>query len=562
LNELKQDGYNVLHVINVFGSELTKLIKESYIFININYNSSKYLDVCTLNEAVMSLDTHIVSEESDLTIVKNKYSERIYFTKKEDILKTVKKALKIGNKMVKKFDADIFNEEVKCNLGYLYKECIFVICNNFGGGSIKFIKDISDYYKVNITFIMSKNELLSSNLSNKSIILIQSFLFTDIEVDNIIDIYNKSNCKIILPIHDWYWFVFPYNNTYEHNIHYKYLSDMVVPEKTKLLFSICDKIICPSKFVFDIIISKFPYNNVYLQEWLDYDYKSYINIKPNIKSIYNNVINIGVLHEYHICKGKEMIDYLYHNFKKYKNYTINYFIIGLNIPKYNETEFFEYIEKYNIHSLLILNKWGETYCYSLSKSLMSGLPILYNNIGSFKDRIPHFDKYIINTSKEQNYKNNNILNNNFKKYIHYIIKNNGTYRKIDYNFSIKSNLLFDSIFLSSKKNVLGISKYAVYFPQFHEFKENNQNFYEGFTDIVNLCKLNYSKKDTPNLSLLDLKETKDYNIIKNDSLISKQFDLIDKYDIDGFAVYYYWFDINNITNKNTIMYDAINKLLN
>ena len=43
---------------------------------------------------------------------------------------------------------------------------------------------------------------------------------------------------------------------------------------------------------------------------------------------------------------------------------------------------------YFIHSLLFLSKWGETYCYSLTHALRSGISILYSDIGAFSERIP------------------------------------------------------------------------------------------------------------------------------------------------------------------------------
>ena len=47
---------------------------------------------------------------------------------------------------------------------------------------------------------------------------------------------------------------------------------------------------------------------------------------------------------------------------------------------------------------------GETWCYSLTKALISNLPIIYNDIGAFKTRIPkNIEKYIINSTKEDNY---------------------------------------------------------------------------------------------------------------------------------------------------------------
>ena len=108
--------------------------------------------------------------------------------------------------------------------------------------------------------------------------------------------------------------------------------------------------------------------------------------------------------------------------------------------------------------------------------------------------------------------------------------------------------------------------FPVYFPQFHSIKENNINFYEDYTDITNLDMINKSRKDNlidcPNKDLLKLNETLDYNLIKNEELIDNQINLLDTYNLNGFAMYYYWFSKNTITNENKIMYDVIKKFLN
>jgi len=90
LNELTRAGYNVLHVTNVFGTSLTKLISQSRIFLNIHHSNSKSLETCRLNEAVMSTDTHIISERGNCEEL---YEGRVIFVEKEDILKTVKEVL-------------------------------------------------------------------------------------------------------------------------------------------------------------------------------------------------------------------------------------------------------------------------------------------------------------------------------------------------------------------------------------------------------------------------------------------------------------------------------------
>ena len=54
--------------------------------------------------------------------------------------------------------------------------------------------------------------------------------------------------------------------------------------------------------------------------------------------------------------------------------------------------FFDINIKYNIHCLTYLSIVGESLCYSLTKGLVSQLPIFYNNIGTFDERVDKFIK--------------------------------------------------------------------------------------------------------------------------------------------------------------------------
>lgn len=137
LFELTNAGYNVLHVTNVFGEELTKLISESRIFINIHCNESRSLETCRLHEAVMSKDTYIISEKSGVPEVDKIYEGRVIFTEKEDILKTVKTLLNINDKdndkdykniNICKFNNVKLNENFINNLINFYRE---PMSNNF-----------------------------------------------------------------------------------------------------------------------------------------------------------------------------------------------------------------------------------------------------------------------------------------------------------------------------------------------------------------------------------------------------------------------------------------------
>ena len=113
----------------------------------------------------------------------------------------------------------------------------------------------------------------------------------------------------------------------------------------------------------------------------------------------------------------------------------------------------------------------------------------------------------------------------------------------------------------SNNSLADMLKYAIYFPQFHKIKENDVNFYPGYTDIINLRDLNIPNKETPSHKELYINSINDYDYIVNKNLIKNQIKLLHKYNIDGFATYHYWFSENSITGNRMIMEEVNTKLL-
>jgi hypothetical protein len=309
---------------------------------------------------------------------------------------------------------------------------VIIINHNNIGGSYKWIEDLQNQYEFTINKVNSleslNNTFSSYSVTRNTILIIQSFLYTDITINHIKDLYQLYLFKIIIPIHDWYWFVYPLCKGFSSEIHNKYLSidnSFIIDDKVLDLFKVCYKIICPSKFVFDIIKPFYSNSNLYISQWIDYDLNNMKDYSILKNAISNYTINIACLTDPSECKGQEQVEYLQKNVSS----CINFMIINETIPRYQDDllAFNLYIEKYNIHGLLHLNKWGETYGYALTKSLLSGLPILYNNIGSFKERIPkNEEKYVINGETETDYSNMELLTKHFMTFIDYIITNNGS----------------------------------------------------------------------------------------------------------------------------------------
>jgi hypothetical protein len=451
---------------------------------------------------------------------------------------------------------------------------VYIIHNIYGGGTLKYKNDIKAKYKhVNFVEVSNKKKLDSIKFNVNDILLVQQLLFTDLTPTDILNIKYKYSIKIIISIHDFCWITNVVNNyPKDAYYHWSYLVPNLKIHGTIIeLFAHADLIIHPSQFTYETYQKWFPTNNFIVSYHNDYlvDYST-----KRIPPIINNQINVGVMHEYMEYKGSEVISYLVKNITHYEDYNLNYFIVGKSVGIYQEDEFYEFVKKYNIHFLLLLNKWGETYCYSLTKYINSGLPILYNNIGACKYRIPpnveHYKKVIDN---EKQYNNINILiGEKMKDMLDYIIKENGKYNKENTSSIIQYSLLFENLFNFDAQIInyshvhSKVKPFCIYFPQFHTLLENNKNYYSGMTDITNLQ--TYLKENpnihnlmTPSKEILKLSEPFKYDLTDS-ALIQRQVDIAKSFGIYGFATYYYWFSVNSITNKHLIMENCFNNFFN
>ena len=451
---------------------------------------------------------------------------------------------------------------------------VYIISNINGGGTLKYKNDIkSKYTNINFIDVSNKRTLNDIIFNVNDVLFVQQLLFSDIVPQDIINIVHKYGSKIIISIHDFCWITneldnYPTNSYY----HSAYLNPNIkIHDDIIKLFVRADLIIHPSYFTYHAYGRWFPTDNFIISYHNDYmvDYST-----KSVPHIYDRQINIGVMHEYMEYKGSEAITYLLDNISHYKGYKLNYLIVGKTIGVYKEDEFHEHIKKYNIHCLLLLNKWGETYCYSLTKYINSGLPILYNNIGACKHRIPpnveHYESVIDNEADYSNIEA--FIGKKLYGLLDYIIRENGKYNKNNTSNIIHYSTLFNNLFNTDIRTInysrahAKVKPFCIYFPQFHQVAENNHNYYQGMTDITNLRayltqNANRHNLMTPSQKILNLPDTFEYNLTDS-SLIQRQVDIAKIFGIYGFAVYYYWFSVNSITNRNLIMENCFNKFFN
>ncbi len=336
----------------------------------------------------------------------------------------------------------------------LGKKRVFIIHNNRNGGVEKYVNDITNLYNKNeYIFIENKEMLYKHNYCSSDLLFIQNLLSCDITIEDIISLYNTFQYKIIIAIHDFIW-ICKEQNKYTNDIPSAYLNDnILVSNEVKQLLLLADKLIMNSQFTYDVYSKYFDSSNFTL--CYPNDYKIQVGIK-NIPKIKNDCINIGIFSPLCKFKGERYVHYLKENFECD---TIHFQIVGQNIPYYNEVDFYEYIRKYNINGFLLLNEWGETYGYLLTKIINSGLPLLYNNFGAVKERLngtqekqEHYFKVYDNEYNngvndiEPEY---SVLDSQFNNFVEYINTNHGTVEDMNEDFTIVTRPVYDELFMQT-----------------------------------------------------------------------------------------------------------------
>ena len=371
----------------------------------------------------------------------------------------------------------------------------FIICGIQEGGVSKYVTDLKNHYP-NIFIIRNKHELFSHSFTENDTVMVQPLLFTNIQPTDLITLKKKVSFKLIICIHDFVWF---HNTDYE----FIYLKPTGVPYQVKELFGLADFVIHPSIFtkkLYEFIHHRaviHPHNDIVIQK------------NKNIPPIQNKIV-IGVPHSFTNYKGKENIIRLM-KYTEYKGLSIDFLITGVNTPNYTEENWPDFYSK--VHCLLHLNKWGETYCYALSKSLASGLPILYNNIGAFKERIPTAEHYFKVIEDESEYVDEKKLTTTFETMLDYIITNHGKYNDKTYDTTIHYNKLYNFIFHSIPIHIILTSTINVNENKICLFQRNKaeriQTYLKSIQNWLNHTNFYITLVENSNADFPELKKIKE-----------------------------------------------------
>jgi len=453
----------------------------------------------------------------------------------------------------------------------LFKKFILIVdFNNIGGGTTFFLNTIVSKYKSHQTFLIIRKTSRGITLNINEEYKIENVFsyencidFLKMNRDKIIKIFVNHNLKYDCVFID---FLFELSKevisiTHDYSNLFKnpqpLFEELHNPTKENMYEIDINKF---TTLLTQNNINKLVFNKYYHKNIIDINMPDYFKSDKLINTNNKNTV-IGIIGNITHIKGFYVLKKIQ---EMYPNYT--FIVFGIEVtntiisyPYTSVEELNILLETYKPNMLLELSIWPETYSYTLTMSMLTKLPIIYlkKQFDSvIENRLSNYKAYSFQHLKELE-----MLFINCKQNYLYTISPYIYYDKLwDYLF-ITNDAKRSNNLTRTKNN---IKPYFVYFPQFHVFKENNTSFYEGYTDVTNLKLLKDSKLEnveTPSFSEYNLNSVLDYNLL-NHSIIQKQIDIISDYNMNGFAMYYYWFSLNTITNKNMIMENVINQFFN
>ena len=459
---------------------------------------------------------------------------------------------------------------------------VFYISQTGAGGSQKYIQDLKTHYSVygiNFYALPSKAAVQAASYKFRQgdILIFQYVLYTDFTFDDVREIVREYQLRLIIPIHDKYFINGNEDADYAYDPIIHRAEAKEIPETKRRLLAEAEHIIFPSKFIYDVFKRYLNLPSMVVVPHIDEPLHRHDFVPPIKRSL-----NIGIITEASECKGLDMLERLFET-SKHKKLDVKFFMYNeyageapavTTRGRYSEKDIYRKLVKDKIHGLLFLNSMPETYCFALTKGINSGLPFVYTQLGAVMERMATEDssKYIPTDNKD--------LHEKFGILLDYIMAHAGTGGKgnlmsLAHKMNVVLPKFYDRLFFENRASILErvqrnhdrfvdkfkdvhrkIQPYAIYFPQFHPIAENNANFYEGFTDMVNLIG---AKAEDPTL-LTPLKNLLGFYDLKEETdIIPTQISLAKSYGMYGFAIYYYWFSHNSITNKHMVFEEVIDR---
>jgi len=221
-------------------------------------------------------------------------------------------------------------------------------------------------------------------------------------------------------------------------------------ENFKYLCSRCSTLIFPCTSTLSAYCKYVPmqeyHNKIHVVPHMDKRIHHSFLVIPKVKDTLR-IAFIGHFTEYKGCKifmdlSKYITNYTYRLHKETSTYTIEYHVYG-NVDEKIDVQGYEHIHFHGeyssstiipqlhqdeIHGIFHLSIFEESYCYALTESINSGIPIIHNERGSFYFRLKENKKYHKYHTIEDYY-----------TFLIYILRNQGVYLYEEISPTIQPN---------------------------------------------------------------------------------------------------------------------------
>uniref|UniRef100_A0A6C0LFW4 Glycosyl transferase family 1 domain-containing protein n=1 Tax=viral metagenome TaxID=1070528 RepID=A0A6C0LFW4_9ZZZZ len=294
----------------------------------------------------------------------------------------------------------------------IYTGTIFHLSHNFGGGTAVYIENckkiFNTYNHIVVTIIDNDSIRINDNnlpykdleklINTSDILIVHSLLFDNRETNNnelsynLLNLVRSVDCIKLFIAHDYFLL-----NPNKPN-----------PLKSEMPKNIETNFVNNTLSIFDKVI--FNSSNCY-KNYLSYlnkiDNALLLNNIPDINFYKERIFpykkekyTIGLIGEIRCPhKGKFLANKIITMFNAKFGEKYHFVILGnydiqhpnlTTTGRYKNEEIFSMIKNYDIDYFLFVSTFEETYSFTLSIALHTGLPIIFNDIGSYSERLVNY----------------------------------------------------------------------------------------------------------------------------------------------------------------------------
>jgi hypothetical protein len=278
---------------------------------------------------------------------------------------------------------------------------VFYISETRTGGSLKYIQDLQRHYTIRgVSFwrLSCRRRAiaeLQERARPKDVLIFQYLLNTDFSFGDIAELVDTFDLTLVVPIHDKYFL----NDrpaadlTYHDSLHVH--EAPCIPQDKMQLLRRARFVVFPSRFIYNVFRRVLQTDQMVVVPHMDEERVQYgfCRVPP-----LRDQVRLGIITPPTFYKGINLLEKVYKAFSSYNGCSVSFLVYAdydghsrfpnvVTKGAYCESDIYRKLEEDQVHGLLFLNNYPETYCYALTKGLNAGIPILYTDMGAVGERI-------------------------------------------------------------------------------------------------------------------------------------------------------------------------------